>query len=135
LGELAGAGRLRVFLDIHNPGPSDTHSFLYAPPGYGAGPLAGGAARRAAYDAFLGLLVRHAPDPIPFKGAYRPGAASPEERPRIGANWVHERGGDGVIAVTVEVAWNTPGSTLEGYRRVGAGLGLSVAKHLLGERQ
>jgi hypothetical protein len=49
---------------------------------------------------------------------------------QISKNWVHEKCGSEVIAVTLETAWNTAGSTAEGYQQTGANLGRAVARFI-----
>jgi hypothetical protein len=53
-----------------------------------------------------------------------------EERGRMSSGWARANGGEGTISVTLETAWNTPNSTVEGYLTVGAQLGRTLAEYL-----
>ena len=60
----------------------------------------------------------------------------PEDLPiwhRISTPWVSEHGDPQTLSFTVEIPWNTPQGTTEGYREVGRKLGL-VVEHYLRDR-
>lgn len=122
------AGRLRVYLDLHNPGPGDQQPFFFGPFGYEQlSPP-----QRRAYDRFLELAIAHIRDPLPILPQYRFATyvKTEEERGRMSAEWVRRRGGEGIVAMTLETAWNTPHSTQTGYQEVGRGLAETVAAFL-----
>ena len=48
----------------------------------------------------------------------------------MSSGWARANGGGGTISVTLETAWNTPHSTVEGYLTVGAQLGRTLAEYL-----
>ncbi len=122
------AGRLRVYLDLHNPGAGDKRPFFFGPFDYEQLPPA----QRRRYDRFLELAIAHMRDPLPIMPQYRFATyvKSDEERGRMSGEWVRRRGGDGVVAMTLETAWNTPDSTQTGYQEVGRGLAETVAAFL-----
>lgn len=120
------AGRLRVFLDLHNPGPGDKSPYFFGPFDYETmdGP------RRQTYDRFLQLAVETMTGPLVIQPDYRFATyvKTEEERDRMSGAWIRNRSNDRAIAMTLETAWNTPHSTQQGYRQVGQQLGHTVAK-------
>ena len=125
---LAEAGRLRVFFDLHNPGPGDKRPFFYGGFGYETAP----ASQRHPYERFLALAVETMRGPLAIHPAYRFATyvQTDEERERMSANWVRRRIGENGVALTLETAWNTPHSTTEGYRQVGRELAQTIARYL-----
>lgn len=128
---LIEAGRLRVFLDLHNPGPGDKKPYFFGPFDYEemSGP------RRATYDRFLELAVENMTGPLAVHPQYRFATyvKTEEERDRMSGHWMRSRSGDDAVAMTLETAWNTPHSTAGGYREVGSNLGRTVAR-FVGEK-
>lgn len=122
------AGRLRVFLDLHNPSPGDKKPYFFGPFDYETmtGP------RRQTYDRFLELAVETMTGPLAIHPSYRFATyvKTEEERDRMSGAWIRNRSDDRVIAMTLETAWNTPHSTQQGYRKVGQQLAHTVAKFL-----
>jgi len=49
---------------------------------------------------------------------------------QMSKNWVAAHGPPHAVAVTLETAWNTPASTTDGYRKLGAQLALAVERYL-----
>ena len=125
---LADAGRLRVFLDLHNPGPGDKQPFYFGPLDYET--LSG--KRRANYDRFLKLSIATMTAPLAIHPQYRFATyvKTDEERARMSGNWARHLPDENILALTLETAWNTPHSTADGYRRVGANLARVVADYL-----
>jgi hypothetical protein len=119
------AGRLRVYVDLHNPGPGDKQPFYFGPFNYETLEPR----RRQAFDRFLALSIEHIRDPLPILPQYRFATyvRTDEERGRMSSEWVRRRIGEDGIALTLETSWNTPHSNAEGYRAVGAGLGRAIA--------
>jgi CubicO group peptidase (beta-lactamase class C family) len=125
---LADSGRLRVFLDLHNPGPNDQRPFFFGPLDYDQM----SATRRRPYDRFLELATEHIRGPLAVDPRYRFATyvKTEEERNRVSGTWARNYAGDDVIAMTLETAWNTPHSTREGYQEVGRGLARTIAHYL-----
>ncbi len=124
--ELIEAGRLRVFLDLHNPGPGDRQPYFFGPFDYEQ--MSG--TRRASYDRFLELAVACMTGPLAIQPKYRFATyvKTEEERDRMSGQWMRSRVAENAIAMTLETAWNTPHSTSGGYQEVGAGLARTVAR-------
>ena len=49
---------------------------------------------------------------------------------QISANWVSMNGNPHTVSLCLETIWNSPRSTTEGYRAVGASLAASVREYL-----
>lgn len=128
---LAEAGRLRIFLDLHNPAPGDRQPYFYGPDNYDK--LTG--LIRANYERFLGLATQHINGPLPMTPKYRFAnyVTTDEERQRVSVGWVRKHFGPHVVANTLETAWNTPASNTQGYLTVGRQLGQTVAQYLAEE--
>jgi len=123
--KLAETGRLRVFLDLHNPGPSEPKPYFFGPLDYEQME----AERRQTYDRFLRLAVTHMTAPLAIEPKYlfATYVKTEEERARVSGAWVRARTSPNAIAMTLETAWNTPDSTAEGYMSVGRKLAITVA--------
>jgi hypothetical protein len=122
---LVAAGRLRTFVDLHNPGPGNKQPYFYGQFDYQQLTPE----RRERYDRFLELAVQQIRGPLPITPKYQFATyvQTEEERNRMSGTWVRNHGRENVIALTLETAWNTPHSTAEGYRTVGAGLARAIA--------
>lgn len=123
---LVDAGRLRVFVDLHNPAPGDKQPFFYGPLDYEqmTGP------RRLTYDRFLALARESITGPLKLFPEYRFATyvKTEEERRRVSANWVRDISDAHTAAVCLETSWNTPASTTEGYQRVGRELAQAIVQ-------
>jgi hypothetical protein len=127
--ELEQAGRLRLFIDIHNPSPIDTKSFFYSPADCESMPDP----VRANYNRWLTLAVSEITSPVPLQPDYRfPDKVRTEkERASMSAVWVkNHTAPERVISVTLEALWNTPQSTPDGYQQMGAQVGRAMARFL-----
>jgi len=125
--QLHQAGQLRVFVDLHNPGPADKQPYFYVPP---AEILTEQARRNQ--TRFLNVVRQHITDPWQLNP--RPiesGKAYDPRWPAIAKTWVAMNCGPSVVAVTLEIPWNTVHSTIAGYERIGQQLGRSLAHFLL----
>lgn len=131
LKSLADAGRLRIYIDLHNPGPGDKRPYFYGPYDYEQLEPA----VRQRYDNFHSLAGAAMTGPLPLVGAYRFATyvKTDEERGRMSANWVRIHGGQKAIGMTLETAWNTPVSTQESYLTVGQQLGQAIAAYMASE--
>jgi len=125
---LSETRRLRLFLDLHQPGAEQQPSFFYAPFEYTN--LA--AAIRANYDRFLELAVAEAVGPLHVLPNFQFATyvATPEERARMSRTWAERQAGPQAVALSFETRWNLPESTADNYRRLGAELGRAVARFL-----
>jgi hypothetical protein len=126
LREWATAGRLGVFLDLHNPGASDLRPFFFA----GPEDLLTDLGRKNRAD-FLALAFRHVSDPLPLEE--KPRITGPGYHPlwrQISGQWVTANGNPQTLAVCLETSWNTPQSTTEGYLTVGRQLGRALAEYI-----
>jgi hypothetical protein len=123
------AGRLRLYIDLHNPAPGDHQPFYFGPLDYENLPVP----IRENYDRFLELSTQYIRGPLAIQPRYRFATYVPtaEEQSRVSRNWVGDRIGERGISVTLETAWNTPASTIDGYRDVGRGLAITVSNYLL----
>jgi len=122
------SGRLRVYIDLHNPAPGDREPFYFGPLDYNELP----SGLRQKYDRFLELSTQYIRGPLAIHPRYRFATYVPtaEEQSRVSRNWVGDRIGQQGISLTLETAWNTPASTVDGYREVGRGLATTVTKYL-----
>ncbi|QDU63454.1 Zinc carboxypeptidase [Planctomycetes bacterium Pan216] len=124
--EIKARGNLDFFIDLHNPGPQDKDAYFYLPP---PELLSEAAAKNLAR--FLAAARQEISGPIPFEGRTIPSGSKYDPKwQAISKNWVATHGGDRVVPVTLETAWNTPGSTTEGYQRVGQQLGRAIVRYL-----
>lgn len=125
---LAATGRLRLYIDLHNPGPGDRRPYFYGPLDYEQMP----GPQRANYDRFLKCAIERISGPPAIDPKYRFATyvKDEEERRRVSGAWVRQHGGEDVVAVTLEAAWNTPFNTTEGYRQLGRELAKAVERYL-----
>ncbi len=120
------AGQLDLFVDLHNPGASTTRPFYYVPPRQLMTDL-----RQRNLDRFLAASRTEITGPLQFVGETR--ESGPEYDSgwkQISKNWVALNTRDHVVAATLETAWNTPSSTVDGYQTVGKQLGLAIERYL-----
>lgn len=132
LRDLDQAERLRLFVDLHNPSPSDQRSFFYGPRDDEAMPRP----VKANYSRWLAVAALEITDPLPIQLSYRfpTYAGTEKERSRMSAAWVRNNTtAERVTSVTLESSWNTTASTQEGYLTMGEQLGRTVAYFLAPE--
>ncbi|MCA9052270.1 MAG: hypothetical protein KDA75_00465 [Planctomycetaceae bacterium] len=125
---LAESGRLRMYIDLHNPGPGDERPFFYGPFNYEQ--LAPQKRRR--YGQFLDLAATSIDGPLALHPEFRFATyvKTDEERGRMSSEWVRRHTNADTVALTLETSWNTPHSTPDGYKAVGRGLGEAIARYL-----
>ena len=122
------AGRMDVFLDLHNPAPGDPTFFYTLPADLLPEPM------RALRDGFIQLAygrISKIKPLIPMSN--QPKVTGPSYHPlwrQISANWVCMNGNPHSVSVCLETIWNYPNSTTEGYRAVGANLAAAVREYL-----
>jgi hypothetical protein len=125
IAQMHAAGRFDLFIDLHNPGPSDRQPFFFVAP-----PDLLSAKGRQNVDAFLVAAQKEITGPL--KLAPTPRLSGPnydKNWKAISKNWVTELTKNHAVAVTLETSWNTPHSTQDGYLRVGKELGLAIERY------
>jgi murein tripeptide amidase MpaA len=119
--------RLDAYIDLHNPGANDPIFFF--------GPFAfermTGIQQRN-YSRWIELAAANITEPMPVQPKYRFATyvTTDEERGRMSSGWVRANTGDSTISVTLETGWNSPLMSVEGYSKVGAGLGRTLAAYI-----
>jgi murein tripeptide amidase MpaA len=119
--------RLDAYIDLHNPGANDPIFFF--------GPFAfermTGIQQRN-YSRWIELAAANITEPMPVQPKYRFATyvTTEEERGRMSSGWVRANTGDSTISVTLETGWNSPLMSVEGYSKVGAGLGRTLAAYI-----
>jgi hypothetical protein len=124
--EMAAAGRLAVFLDLHDPGPNERESYFYTGPRDVLSPL-----QAANLGAFLRAAAVEVKGPPPLSGAAKESGPTYDKDHwrEIAKNWVNRNSTD-AVAVTYEAVWNNMAGTQDGYRQVGRQLGLAIERYL-----
>lgn len=126
LSSWADDDRLDLFIDLHNPAPKDARPFFFCGP-----PELLSDVGRDNRALFLGIAQRHINGPLAVEPA--PRITGPSYHPlwrQISGQWVNDHGNPHTHAICLETPWNTPHSTTEGYRRVGAQLGETITEYL-----
>jgi hypothetical protein len=129
LKQLSDAGRLALFVDLHNPGPSDKQPYFYVCPDDTLDETG-----RKNLERFL--IACRAEINGPLELAARPRVSGASYDPlwkQMSKNWVNANSPPHSVAVTLETPWNTPHSTTEGYRTVGTQLALAIERFLRDE--
>ena len=118
---------LDVFIDLHNPG-SDDPIFFFGP--FAFERMTGIQQRN--YQRWIDLAATSMIDPLKVQPKYRFATyvTSEEERGRMSSGWVRANTGDATISVTLETGWNSSLMSVEGYGKVGAGLGRGLAAYI-----
>ena len=130
LKQLAERRRLGLFIDLHNPAPGDKRPFFFVGP-----PELLSLRGRERREQFLETAARHIADPLAVEP--NPRVTGPSYHPlwkQISGQWVILNGDPDSVAVCLETSWNTPHSTVDGYRAVGRQLGLTVADWLANDK-
>lgn len=131
IGELIQAGRMDVFLDLHNPGPDDPTFFYILDPALLQEPMIG--LRDRLIDLTYSRISKLKPlIPMSNKPKSTGAGYHPQWR-QISANWVSLNGNPHTVSLCLETIWNYQHSTTEGYRAVGSSLAAAVREYL-GER-
>lgn len=128
--ELNAAGKLNLYLDLHNPGAGERRPYFFAPAHLRQFP----AEQQENYARWLAYCIDSIRGPLAIEPNYKFATyvRSDEERRRMSKEWVVEHTAPHVIALTLETAWDTPDSTQEGYQTVGRQLAESAARYLSG---
>jgi len=126
LRRLAEEKRLALFIDLHNPGPSDKQPFFYCCPENTLTDRG-----RINLDRFLTICRGEMNGPlVPSDKPRTSGASYDPLWQQMSKNWVAAHAPPHAVAVTLETAWNTPDSNTDGYRRLGEQLGQAIEKYL-----
>ncbi|MGC3967357.1 MAG: M14 family zinc carboxypeptidase [Pirellulales bacterium] len=125
IAELDKAGRFDLFVDLHNPAPSDGQPFFFVSPDEELSPTV-----RRNIGAFVAAAKEEIVGPLKLSPNTRPSGAnySPQWQ-AISKNWVTANCRPHVVSVTLETSWNTAHSTTAGYTTVGRQLGLAIEKY------
>jgi len=124
--KLSEEKRLALFVDLHNPGPNDKQPFFYFCPEETLTELG-----RRNLDRFFANCRGEMTGPLELSSKARvSGAAYDPLWKQMSKNWVAAHGPPHAVAVTLETAWNTPASTTDGYRKLGAQLALAIERYL-----
>jgi hypothetical protein len=120
--------RMDVFLDLHNPAPGDP-TFFYVLDSSLMTPKA-----LSLHNRFIELAYRQISALKPFiPMSNKPKFTGANYHPRwkeISANWVAIHGNPHTVGLCLETIWNFPGSTTQGYRAVGARMGVALREYL-----
>jgi len=118
---------LDVFIDLHNPG-ADDQIFFFGP--FAFERMTGIQQRN--YQRWMDLAAAHIIEPLKVQPKYRYATyvTSEEERGRMSSGWVRANTGAATISVTLETGWNSSLMSVEGYGKVGVGLGRSLAAYI-----
>lgn len=121
--------RMDLLVDLHNPGAGQKEVDLWITPTNLIGAL-----QAQNQERFVAALRQEVRAPIPVKAA--PHWDGPGNDPfwqaawhELTCPWVYEHGNPQTVAITMETPWNTPASTVDGYRAVGVRLGLAIEKY------
>lgn len=120
-------GAFDLFIDLHNPDAGARNSYFYIPPQEELSELGHRNLQR-----FLAAAGEQMTSPLGFAGRTVPSGAEYDPNwEAISKNWVARHCREHVVAVTLEIPWNTPHSTAAGYRRVGQELGQAIEQFVI----
>lgn len=128
IGELIEEGRMDVFLDLHNPAPDDPTFVYILPADLLQEPMIG---KRDRFIELAYARISKIKPLIPMSN--KPKVTGANYHPlwrQISANWVSMNGNPHTVSLCLETIWNSPSSTTEGYRAVGANLAAAVREYL-----
>jgi hypothetical protein len=128
IGTLIKEERMDVFLDLHNPAPDDPTFFYALAPNLLKEPMV------RLRDRFIELAYARISKikpmiPMSNKPKITDANCHPLWR-EISANWVSMNGNPHTVSLCLETIWNSPRSTTEGYRAIGANLAATVREYL-----
>ena len=119
---LIGEGRLEAFIDLHNPGPNNRSVQFHTPPDEGTK-----TGQRAAINRFHAIARKRLAAVMPVdEKPLKSGANYDPTWARMSASWVAAHAAETALPVCIETPWNTPRSSQEGYRDMGAAIGRCV---------
>jgi len=133
IGDLAAEGRIDLFLDLHNPGPTDPTFFFTLPDDLLT------AAKIESRDRFIAMACSRLAALQPKlavndkpKGA---GGKYTEKWREMSANWVALHGNPRTVSLCLETSWNHPSGTTDVYRAVGAEVAAAAREYLHERRE
>lgn len=121
-------GRMDIFLDLHNPGPTDPIHFYTLPDDFLKEPMA---SLRTRFIQLTRARIAKITPPMPMLD--KPKISGANYHPlwrQISNNWVSVNGNPQTVSLCLETTWNSPSSTTDGYRKVGANLAAAVKEYL-----
>ena len=120
----AQAKRFDLFVDLHNPAPSDHQPFFFTVPRQRLTELG-----RKNLDRFVAECKEQIIRPMKLSDRRREvGPDYDKNAHKMSQNWVQAHTLEHVVAVTLETSWNTPHSTTDGYQTVGRQLGIAISR-------
>ncbi len=125
--EMNSTAQFEIFIDLHNPDAQSKKPFFFTAPEeilteQGKQNLA----------RFLGIARKEMKAPLAFIGEVRESGSKYDQKWEvISKNWVARKCQPGVVAITLETAWNTPDSNVGGYQHVGKGLAKTISQYVL----
>jgi hypothetical protein len=125
LRQFAAEERLDLFVNLHNPAPGDSQPFFFCGPLELLPPLA--QRNRATFLAQARVQING-----PLVLQPEPRTTGPNYHPlwrQISGQWVSDHGNVQTVSACLETSWNTPHSTVDGYRTVGRQLGQAIAAY------
>lgn len=133
IGDLAADGRMDLFLDLHNPGPTDPTFFFTLPEDLLSAPqiesrdrfIATACSRLAALKPKLAVNEK----PKVAGNKYT------EKWREMSANWVALHGNSRTVSLCLETSWNHPSGTADVYRAVGVEVAAAVREYLHERRE
>ena len=127
LKELSTNGQLQLFIDLHDPGAGSKQPFFFYPPDEILNE-----AGKANHARWLKTAIEEFTGPMGLnpKASVSNAKYDPKAWRQISKNWIVEQCGAHIVSFTLEVAWNTPHSTQEGYLDVGRQLGSTIERYL-----
>jgi len=133
IGDLTADGRMDLFLDLHNPGPTDPTFFFTLPDDLLMKSMIESRDRfiKSAYTRIGALKPAMKVDDKP-KGA---GSKYTEKWREMSANWVALRGNPRTVSLCLETSWTYPSGTADVYRAVGAEVAAAVREYLHERRE
>ena len=126
----AAENRMALLVDLHDPNLKARESQLWATPANFLGALAAQNQQR-----FIQSASQEITEPmavaknIIWDGPEKAGWWQTAWH-HLTCPWVYEHANPQTVAVTLEVPWNAPASTISGYRSVGEGLGRTIELYL-----
>ncbi|MCE9604716.1 MAG: zinc carboxypeptidase [Planctomycetia bacterium] len=133
IGNLTATGRMDLFLDLHNPGPTDPTFFFTLPDDLLT------AQRIESRDRFIATACSRLAVLKPkFAVNDKPKAAGSkytEKWREMSANWVALHGNSRTVSLCLETSWHHPSGTAEVYRAVGAEVAAAVREYLYERRE
>lgn len=123
---LVQSGRMDLFIDLHDPERGAREAYYFFPPREILSPRA-----TRNHERLMEVSKAEITGPIGLRPEARETGIKydPKMWKWMSKNWVVRNAPGHAVAVTLEIAWNTPGSTAEGYMTLGRQLGLALERY------